>query len=211
MPSKFLWILLVLPFPLMAGWTGITAFVGQSESDWLQASTLSQVNIDFYGLGIEEKTQGDLRVGARAGQFDLRLFDLFDASAEKYNGQFVSLYLRWPINLMKRVNFHTQVNYQLNLGENTIGLENAEINWSKVSVNAALSLRLGLLSVRPFINIHSIDGDISSATQTRIFKQNDNSSYGLMLDYFVERSAFVRLMVANGSNQAMLLSFVREN
>ncbi len=195
----------------MAGWTGITAFIGQSESDWLQVSTLSQVNIDFYGLGIEEKTQGDLRVGARAGQFDLRLFDLYDATAEKYNGQFMSLYLRWPISLTKQVKFHTQVNYQLNLGEKTIGLDNAEINWSEVSVNAALSLRLGLLSLRPFINLHSIDGDISSITETRIFKQNENSSYGLMMDYFVERSAFVRLMVSNGSNQAMLLSFVREN
>ncbi len=76
MSTRILWLLLLLPLQVLAtGWTGIAAFVGKSDSDWLQASSVKLANIDFYGLRIEEKTEIDLRVGARAGQFDLRLTD----------------------------------------------------------------------------------------------------------------------------------------
>ncbi|MCK5662372.1 MAG: hypothetical protein KAI17_02750 [Thiotrichaceae bacterium] len=200
----------MLPLPLMAGWSGIAAFAGQSESDWLQQSTLIQANIYFYGLRIEEKTQSELRIGARAGQFDLRFLDLIDETAEKYYGQFLSLYLRWPIALTDQVKFHTSLRYQLNHGENSVEMNDAEINWSEVSVNAGLSFKLGELALRPFINFHAIDGDTSSAIETRIFEQNGNSSYGLILDFFIERTAFIRLMATTGSNQALLLSFARE-
>lgn len=196
----------------MAAWTGIAAFVGKSESDWLLPSALNQANIDFYGLRIEEKSNVDLRIGARAGQFDLRLFNPLNVNlAEKYDGQFFSLYLRWPLTLTERVKFHTNVSYQLNLGTLSVDSESTEINWNEVSLNLGLSLRLGLISLRPFVDFRSIDGDISSAAQTRIFKQNKVESVGLMLDYFVEHFAFVRLMITGGSNQSMMISFVREH
>lgn len=195
----------------MAGWTGIAAFVGQNESEWLQASHISRANIDFFGMRVEEKSAVDLRIGARAGQFDLRLFDPLNVvSAEKYNGQFLSFYLRWPIKLAKEVKLHSIVNYQLNLGEKSGDTENTEISWSEVTVNVGLSIQLGLLSIRPFIDFHSIDGDITSDTQSRFFQQDATGSYGLTLDLFVERSAFVRLKATTGSNQSILISFARE-
>jgi len=209
-PSRFLWILLLLPSQLMAGWTGISAFFGQSESDWLLQSTLNEAGIGFFGLRIEDKTQSELRIGATAGQFELRLINLLDETAEKYYGRFLSLYLRLPVALTDQVTFHTALGYQLNFGENSVDQDVAEISWSEITINAGLSLNLGGLSLRPFMSSRSVDGDITSMLDTRIFKQNENSSYGVMLDYFVEPSAFIRLMVTTGRNEIVQISFARE-
>ncbi len=60
------------------------------------------------------------------------------------------------------------------------------------------------------INLRSIDGDITSMTQTRIFRHSGTDSRGVMLDYFVERYAYVRLQATTGSERSMMISFARE-
>ncbi len=195
----------------MAAWTGVAAFVGQSESDWLKGGQKEQASIDFYGLRIEEKTEANLRIGASAGQFNLRLFDPQNLlAAEKYDGRFFSLYLRWPVKLNNYVKFHTLMNYQFNLGTQSIDTENREISWNEFTVNTGLSFQSGLLAVRPFISYRSLEGDVSTPLKTEIFNEDKYSGYGLIVDYFVEHSAFIRLMVTAGANQTMLLSFARE-
>ena len=152
-----------------------------------------------------------MRIGARAGQFGLRLVDPLNvAAAEKYNGQFISLYLRWPIKLTEQIKFHSMINYQFNQGAKSVDTDNTEISWTEASLDVGLSLQIGLLSLRPFINFRSIDGDITSSAQTRIFKQNGAVSQGLIVDIFVEPTAFVRLMATTGSNRSMSISFARE-
>jgi len=204
-------LLLLLPLPVMAAWTGIAAFIGQSESDWLQGNSLFQANINFYGLRIEEKTQVDLRVGIGAGQFDLRLPELPNVTAAvKFQGQFVSLYLRWPVKLSEHISLHTALEYNYNNGEKSLDSENTEINWSEVALTTGLSFHAGLLSLRPLVGFRVIEGDITSLSETRIFKLDESMSYGLILDYFVERTAFIRLKASAGSERSMMISFARE-
>lgn len=212
MSTKLFVLLMLLPLQVLAnGWTGIAAFVGQQDSDWIQASTLKLANIDFYGLRIEEKTEAELRVGARAGGFDLRLVDAnSETNAEKYTGQFITLYLRWPVTLTDNLRFHSTVRYQINLGTKTADLDGTEINWNTVSLDLGLGLQLGNLSIRPFVRLQTIDGDITSTEQTRIFKHSDTNNQGLTLDYFVEQYAYVRLQAITGNDTSMMLSFARE-
>lgn len=212
MSIRFLYLLLLLlPLPAMAGWTGIAVFVGQHETDWLLSGVNRQANIDFYGLRIEERSSAGLRVGITAGQMDLRLLSLTDTTlAEKYNGEFISLYFRLPVKISKNVKLHSHIEYQLNQGVKAQDLDNTEINWTEVSVDAGVSVRLGSLSLRPFIQYRSIDGDITSSAASEIFKQDESVSQGLMLDFHVEHTAFVRLTASSGSQQSLSISFARE-
>jgi len=211
-------LLLFLPFPVLAaGWTGIAVFVGQTENDWLLSDINRQANIDFYGLRIEERTNIDLRVGITAGQFELRLLDALDVTlAEKYTGQFLSLYLRWPSQLSEFIRLHSQVKYQFHLGDkspvtdNTDNVDITEISWTEASLDLGVSIQIGPVLLRPFINFRSIDGDITSTTQSRIFKQHEVVSQGVIMDFYVEPTAFVRLKAVNGGQQTVLISFARE-
>jgi len=204
-----LFFLLLLPFPVMAGWTGLGAFIGQGDSDWLFSQGVQNADIGYYGLRIEENTEAEIRVGVSAGQFDLRLQDRDAAIAEKYNGQFLSFYLRWPVMLTRSLKFHTLLSYRYNLGTK-VKSEITEINWSEISLDMGVSLQLGRLSLRPYLNVRRIDGDITSDTSTLLFELDTATSYGLKLDYHVERTAYIRLQGSSGSHNLMMVSFVRE-
>lgn len=208
---RLLFLLLLFPAQALAGWTGFAVFVGQHETDWLLSDENRQANIDFYGLRIEERSNVDLRVGLTVGQMDLRLLSLADTTlAEKYSGEFVSLYFRLPVKISKNVKLHTHIEYQLNQGVKSQDLDNTEVNWTEVSVDAGVSIKLGVVSLRPFIQYRSIDGDITSSAGSEIFKQDETVSQGLMLDYHVEHTAFVRLTASSGSQQSLSISFARE-
>lgn len=201
----------MLPQSVLAAWTGIGAFVGEGDTDWSFNGTVLQASSRNYGFRIEEKTQVDLRVGASAGQLSLTLKDPDNIlPTEKFEGQFLSFYLRMPVRLTDHLKLHTDLNYQFNLGEQSGDMDESEIDWTETTVNIGLSLQLGRFSIRPFINFRSVDGDIVSETDTRVYKIEDNQSSGLILDMYVERTAFVRLKMTSSSNSSMFLSFVRE-
>ncbi len=212
MSIRFLWLLLLIPFEVYAtGWTGISAFAGKTDSVLTQASSEKNANIDFYGLSIEENTDVDLRVGARAGKFDIRLVDAINGSnAEKYAGQFFSVYLRWPIKLTDKLVFHSRINYQMYMGSNPLDSNEDEINFNEFGLDFGISFRFYQLSIRPYINFRNIDGDMTSTSGTRIFQQSEIQTQGIMLDYFVERSAYVRLQGTTGAEESVIISFVRE-
>lgn len=216
MRTSYLLLLLLLPLPSLAAWTGMGAFVGQGETDWLLATESRLADSHFYGLHLEEKTQKDLRVGASAGQFSLRLLDPQDVTtAEKFDGQFLSLYLRLPLRLNSMLSLHSGLSYRYHQGEKTAVLESTsseliEISWHEFAFELGVSLEAGLLSVRPFISLSHLDGDITSTDALRIFTRNESLSRGLMLDYFVERSAYIRLKAVSGAYRTMQISFVRE-
>lgn len=202
---------MLLPQPVLAAWTGIGALLGETETDWSFSGNILQADGRFIGLRIEEKSQIDLRIGASAGQFSLRLEDPLDITqTEKLDGQFLSFYLRWPTALSEHLKLHTFLNYQFNLGDQSDDLDSNELEWTETTLDIGLSLQLGRLSIRPFINYRSIDGDIAANTGTRIFKIQDNQSSGLVLDMYVERTAYVRLRITSSSNPSMTFSFVRE-
>lgn len=202
---------LLFPVSAQALWTGISGFVGQSERDWLLDDTVRQADITHFGLSIEEKTRVGLSIGASAGQLSLRLTNSpSSAQVDKYRANFLSFYLRWPLQLTKLLTLHTRFNYQFNLGIKSNDLENTDIEWSEVFLNIGISLQLGWISIRPFIEYRSLDGDITSDNSTRVFELEDQRSSGLILDFYVEPTAFVRLMASSGESQAMMLSFVRQ-
>jgi len=203
--------MILAPQAGQANWTGIGVFVGQGESDWRYGGQLRQARLNQYGLYIEEKTQVNLRVGASAGQFSLRLFDLGDPTlAHKYYGQFLSFYLRMPVKLNKVVSLHTRLNYQYNLGDKKLETEKAEISWNEVSLDVGVSFRFGPLAVRPFMNFRTLDGDTSSASVARLFELDKHRSSGLALDYLLDPTAYIRVSTTFESNRSLQINFVRE-
>ncbi len=199
----------VLHSSVAIGWTGIGAFIGQQQSDWQFSASRQTADIGFYGLGIEDRTQSPLRVGASAGQFDLRLLPSLSAPAERYNGKFLSFYLRLPVALGDGVMLHSKLSYRYNLGNKSLQ-QSQQISWSAIDLELGLSLRLGNVLLRPFGYFRRIDGDITDPALTRLFEQAQSAGYGAMLDYYTERSAYIRLRGSAGSRQAVSISFVRE-
>ena len=212
MPTKtLLLILLLFPLSATAYWTGIAAFVGEGESDWRYAGTIRQARLNQYGLQVEEKTALELRVGASAGRFSLRLLDQNDASlAEKYYGQFLSFYLRLPVRLNRMFSVHSRLNYQFNLGTKTLGEEETEVSWNEISFDIGLNLQLGALGIRPYLNFRSLNGDTSEQSVARVFSLDKHRSSGIQLDYMLEPSAYVRLNSTLEDNPSLQISFVRE-
>jgi hypothetical protein len=201
-------LLLCLQLNTASAWSGIGAFLGQADGDWRFSAGSQNADIDFYGLQIEDRTQSPLRVGAGAGQFDLRLLST-PAAAERFSGKFLTLFLRLPQSLGDQVKLHSQLSYQYNLGEKSLqGSE--QISWSEVMLQLGVSLQLGRLSVQPYGILRSIDGDITTPSQTRLFQHEQSSGYGVKLDYYVEPTAYIRFLGSAGANESLSISFVRE-
>lgn len=187
--------------------------MGQHESNWSVAGTTLRADNRIYGLHIEEKTLIGLSIGARAGQNSLTLENQQDLTQfEKYNVQFVSFYLRWPLKLTDLLTLKSRFNYQFNLGtQSGVDTEtDIDIDWIETSLDIGVNLRLGPLSISPFAVYRSIDGEISSATSVRKIDLNDNNSAGVRLDIHVEPTAYVRLEVIATGADSLMLSFVRE-
>ncbi len=196
--------------PVNAAWTGIAAFVIDGESDWLLGSNILENDFTKFGLRIEEKTEVNLRIGASAGVFDLKFLDKAAVMPfEKYEGQFLSFYLRWPEQLSDSIRVHSQFNYEYHMGNQTDDLEN-EINWTEISLELGISAQLGRFSIRPFADYRYVDGDITGPSSARLLELDKHYSTGLILDYFVEQTAFVRLRLSGGAYRSFLISLARE-
>ena len=215
MRTSGLLLLLLLSSPGWAAWTGMAAFVGQRDSDWRLSGAERQMSSHYYGLHIEEKSQTELRVGASGGQFSVRLLNPLEPSAaERFDGRFISLYLRLPQRLSSTLGLQALLSYRYNRGERfaepvTDGLI-SQLSWNELDLELSLSLQLGLLSLRPYISLSAIDGDVASSAALRIIERDESLSRGLKLDYSVERSAYVRFQASSGATQVMQISFVRE-
>ena len=55
-----------------------------------------------------------------------------------------------------------------------------------------------------------VNGDINLDLGSRVLVEENRQSQGVMLDYAVERYAYVRLLAQSGQERFMQLSFVRE-
>jgi hypothetical protein len=207
---SLLLLCLLVVMPVHAAWTGIAAFMIDGESDWLLGSNVVENDFAKYGLRIEEKTEVNLRIGASAGLFGLKLLDKAAVLPfEKYEGEFISFYLRWPEQLSDSIRVHSLFNYEYHTGNQNDDLDN-EINWTEVSLELGISTQLGRFSIRPFADYRYVDGDISGPTSARLLELDKHYSSGLILDYFVEKTAFVRLRLSSGAYRSFLISLARE-
>lgn len=201
----------LLPVPGIAAWTGIGAYTGSSESDWSLGTETRIADRRFYGLHIEESTSTGIRIGASIGRFDLRLKDPVQIElTQKFEGQFLSLYLRIPFKVVEKVSFHTRLEYQFNLGNRETGALEDEVDWNELGATLGLNLELGLLSVRPFIDWRMVDGDLTTATSDEVLENEQETSYGVQLDLSVEPSAYVRLKFTASENESLWIGLVRE-
>ncbi len=203
-----LFLLLWLPLQSAMAWTGIAAILGQSQEDWLFADGAQSAQHDFYGLSVEDRTRNGIRIGARAGQFDVRLSAHNGAAAERFHGKSLGVYLRWPLALSSTIQLEPRVRYQYQLGQQALA-SRQQISWSEIRLQLAFRVQLGALSLRPFVAWRHIDGDISTALASRLFVQQQSGSYGLALDLYVEPGAYIRLQTRLGDQQAASIGFVR--
>ena len=208
----FLLCLLMLPGLSQAYWTGIGAYLGQSDTDWLFNANAFEADTRRYGLHIEERTEPGLRVGAGLGQFSVRLRDLQGVEAtEKFNGEFLEFYLSWPFEINQNLTLHSRLDYQFNLGSPSGSEdENEDIDWNEAGLTLGIAIRLGIISLRPFINWREIDGDTTTNNSTRTFSEEESQISGLILDIYVEPTGYVRLKSTLGKSSSIWLGFIRE-
>jgi len=201
-----------MPCVVQAYWTGIGAYIGQGDTDWVVNGDEFEADSRRYGLHIEERTQPGLSIGAAAGQFTVRLQDPQQMVAtEKYNGSFLEFYLTWPVRISERVTLHSRLDYQFNLGSPSGSNEEAdEIDWNKAGITLGIAVRLGIFSLRPFVNWRTIDGDITSNNLTRTFKDKESQTTGMIVDIYVEPTAYVRLKGSIDESPSIWLGFIRE-
>jgi hypothetical protein len=196
--------------PVSAAWTGIAAFVIDGESNWLLGNDVLENDFTKYGLRIEEKTEVNLRIGASAGVFDLKFLDKTAVRPfEKYEGQFVSFYLRWPEQLSDTIRVHSLFNYEYHIGNQADNLD-IEINWTEISFELGISAQLGRFSIRPFVDYRYVDGDITGPTTARLLELEKQYSSGLIADYYIEPTAFVRMRLSSGAYRTFMISLARE-
>ena len=215
MHNKLLLLLLLFPLCVNASWTGIAGYLGSSEHDWLLTSQDRKTDVTYYGLRIEEKTKADIRIGASVAQYDLRLIDPADLlNIEKFSGERASLYLRWPIKLTRQLKWHSALHFLYLRGTRNnasiSAVPDVTINWTEWVLDLGISVQLGRISLRPFVEFRHVDGDISDATGTALFKLVNAQSSGIIADYFVEPTAYVRLRATGAENKALEVSLVRE-
>ena len=207
----FLAVLLsLLSLPGMAAWTGIGAFFADGEANWVIDGQNYEAAIDYYGLRIEEKTAVDLRIGASGGQFSNKLLDLDGTrSTEKFQGEFLSFYLRWPHVFNEHWFVHSNLDYRFNFGR-LAGDDETEIDWTELNIHAGIGLRSGRLVLRPFVEYRDVDGDITGPDPTRLFKLDEQTGSGLVIDYLVESNAFLRLSIRRGAQESLFFELARE-
>lgn len=202
---------LFLPVPVTAAWTGFGVIVGQSESEWSVDDTIRIADIDYLGLRIEEKTETDLRVGVSAGQLALSYENPSDnLDRDKFDGQFLAIYLRWPHKVSDTLSFHSQFQYRFN---STIQSEeelDTEVDWTELSLSLGVGLTLGRFQIQPLIEYRSLDGEVTLAGITSDFENENDYRTGLRLEYMVEPYAYIRVLFSNGDDEQFGMSFVRE-
>lgn len=210
MRISLLLLCLLVIMPVHAAWTGIAAFVIDGESNWQIGNNVQENDFTKYGLRIEEKTEVNLRIGASAGVFDVKFLDKTAVLPfEKYEGQFVSFYLRWPEQITDAIRVHSLFNYEYHIGHQTVDAD-SEINWTEISVELGISAQLGRFSIQPFVDYRYVDGDITGSTTARLLELEKQYSSGLILDYFIEPTAYVRMRLSSGAYRSFLISLARE-
>ena len=122
---------------------------------------------------------------------------------------FLQVYLRQELRINDTVSLHGLFNYSYNNGDDNDEDDRAEIDWTEASFQIDASLRFENLRVSPFVARYDIDGDTSDDSGTEVFEMDDPVSHGIRFDYFVEPTAFIRLVIQSGGRAGGYLIFAR--
>ena len=193
-----------------AGWTGVSVTLGESTSDWQFGGEKREARSGWIALQIEEKSASELRIGASIGHSTLRVAASSPLNTQKFDTQFVGVYLRQPIRLSDHISLEGLFSYHYNSGRNNDEMNSFEVDWSETRLQLGLSARFANIRITPFVAYNHVDGDIDSSAGIEIFELDEPQSSGIRFDYLLEPSAFVRFEFQSGANEGGFLSFVRQ-
>lgn len=208
---RFSALLLLLAWINLASaqWTGVEVSLANTDSDWDFGGETRKSQLNFLSLQIEEKTEGDLRIGARLGQMSARVVGNTAAETLKFDPQFIGVYLRLPAALTDSIELHGQLNLSYYTGRDSDDDNPVDIDWNEIELQLGASWRIGRVRIMPFVTYSDVDGDVSDNSGTRVFELEDPLSGGVGLDYFTDRTAFVRLEIYTGNRSGGYLTFAR--
>ena len=203
-------VLLGMPGAVVAEWTGVEVEIGDLEVDWEFSDDVRQAKSNSLFLRIEERIQSGLAVGAGIGYYSLRL-DAFDGGDKiKFEAYALEFYLRQEFQMNETLSIEPLLSYSLNDGrENSSADDRADLDWSQVTFELGLPIRLSNWRITPYVNYSSVDGDTSGVEQGGSFELEDPFSQGVRFDIFTESTAFIRIELQSGSQTGGYLSFVR--
>jgi len=200
-------LLLLVCAPLQA-WTGISAFIGEYDSDWRIGNEVRPLTLTRYGIAIEDRASSGLRVGVSIGEFGLRLKNSAATESDDYAGEYLDLRLRWPLQISRMLTLHGDFGYGWHAGRLSDSGDGS-IDWSRARVGMGLQFQMGLLGLRPFIEWRSVDGDVDLGGSRRLFENDAHTRGGLIVDLKVDPSGFVRFTWITEGQSGLMLSFVR--
>ena len=203
--SLFVWLCLFTGQAV--AWSGIKLELSETDNLWEFKSGDRETRISYINLQVEDKATTELRVGADFGYMTLRVDAPDPADIDKFDAQYIGIYLRQPFVISQSISLHGMLSYRYHSGTNNI--DPIDIDWSEVALQLAASFRISNIDIAPFAVMYHVDGDISEPGSTEVFEGSSESSHGIRFDYYVDPTAFVRLEFRAGEKEGGYLGFAR--
>ena len=198
------------PDPASAEWSGVRAYLSENDVDWNFENGKREASVSEFSFRIEEKLDGETRLGFGLGYLQVRLRGGDDVETRGFDAQYLELFLRQPIAIGDRFELSTQFNYRYNTGNDSDEDDPADIDWSEAGLEVGLGIRLTRVRVTPYAAYHYINGDIDADSGTATFDLDDKISSGVRLDLYVEDTAYVGVAVETGDYSRVYFTFARE-
>lgn len=197
-----------------ADWSGISASIEELDSDWIFENNDRSAKVSRLNLNFEEKTSGELRVGANLGRLSASISNNEGPrDTQKFDASYFGIYLRYPVPLGEYFALQSKLSYQYHTGSES-GIEedeeNAEIDWREFSFELGLSAKLANIRITPFAIYSDVSGDIVGDSGTDSFESDEEISSGISIDLFLEPTSFIRLRLTTGDYESASLVFARE-
>ncbi len=192
-----------------AFWTGVAMELGDYDLDWKFDDGSREAQITSIDFQLEDSTEDGLRIGIGIGYFDMRVVAGSTAENLKYDGQYLSFYLRKPFEITDNIAIHSLFDLRLWTGTESGSEEDkTDIDWTENRFQLGLSLFFSKLRITPYAEYRHVDGDISSDRGAGVFEMDEAQSAGVQFDYFMQPDAYVRLDIRD-SGQGGFLTFAR--
>jgi hypothetical protein len=191
-------------------WTGIIVGLEDTDTQWLVSKEARESSVNRLSLKMEEKTEAELRVGISIGQLSVRTKGISGIDRiDKFEGNYIGLYLRQPVNLNNYLSFEGTLGYRFHTGMGQIESDADEIEWHETRLKLSAGFDFADIRISPFVQWQNVDGDVSGETGRNVFETDESESRGVMVDYFVEPFAYIRLQFSKGGNESLQISFAK--
>lgn len=193
-----------------AEWSGVKVTLADDESDWKFDSDEREAQSTRISFKIEEATETDLSVGIGIGYMNVRLVGTGAIETRKFYAEYFEVFLHQPFKISESFALHTSLSYRYNIGHDDDDVDEADITWKETALEIGASVRFSNFRLTPFATYYDVDGDVDADSGTDVFEIDDPVSGGIRFDYYVEKSAFVRLELKTGDYAGGYLTFARD-